>query len=274
MLFYDPHAVNFIMPASDSLERVALPMHFKDGPNQSNLRVFLLMLRHIHKHDPSRHVFIEAPSGQVCIAPVILKYDGSTVAGGLHLVGSGELAELIGAKMRITMRGILEWVRAMPAEDGDGEESSDGSEDQEEADVQRVDAYVRRIAPKLIRSADAWHIQSLTDSVFVHYGDFGHTQSTAVAELSEDQRVTARPESAGPRGHYHPAVVTRVYDGGFADVLFDDPTKGEQLRLPRGQIRDEKEQQHEVVLEENLWHLFSSLALEKPKKKLGPTQLK
>lgn len=208
------------MPSSSSLERMALPMNPDDGPDQTHLLAMLELLLRLHEEDSTRGVMIETPEDgdvTVMVGPIAVKFDGTTVAGGLHQHGTGDQAKLIGSTEEITLRTVLEWMGSSNHCDEDVDDDDSSGSDGDEPDLRDLDRHINRLAAKLIRSIDAYHLQSLTVPVFIQYANYGHTLASAVKEVVAGQSVEARFQESQ---RYHAATVITAHDDGSADLQY------------------------------------------------------
>ena len=229
--FLDPELVNLIMPSSQGLEQWSLPINPEPGPQLDQLPPFIRLLWHLHQEDPSQGIFIERENG-LCLSPVIAIFDGTTVAGGLGQIGTGDLQQLVGSTERIDLQTVLRWLRERDVngsgERDDGEIDSESSDNDE--DVARVEVHAKRLAPKLVRGVDAYILQSLVIPLHVFFGNFFHILATAVRAVFPGQRVEARYCDSF---RYYPGQVKAVDDSGAATIEFDRPDQSVQSNVPR-----------------------------------------
>ena len=70
-LFRDPHEVNFILPATKSLEEMALPIEAESGVIETNVVAFLRLLVRRDAEDSTRGLFINT-TGLICARCLLL----------------------------------------------------------------------------------------------------------------------------------------------------------------------------------------------------------
>ena len=251
--YLDPHDVNLIMPDGRTLECWRFPIEPEQGPPPKQLPPLLRLLLHLHKEDPSRGIMIERDGG-VYLSPAILKFDGTTVAGGLSQIGTGDLAQLIGSTERITLATVHQWMRRDlggydDEEDESGEPHEPGDSDSvdTELDVARVEEHAKRLAPKLVRGVDAYLLQSLIVPVHIFFGNYYHILASAVRAVTVGQQVEARYCDSF---HYHPGTVIAVDDTGAATIRYDKHDQQDQARVPRAHIRLPAEQAYLQIAEQ------------------------
>ena len=220
----------------------------------------------------------------VKVAPAVYEFDGTPVAGAVGQIGAGAEIELIGAKSALNVQSILEMMKRPDDGDGEGEDGDDMMDvSTADLDPNAVLEYANKIAKELFRACDAHHIQHLTvPGLSILVANHFKTSLSSLSELVEGQIVEARSRTGNvvSRLHY-PARVGQVHDDGSvvsvtrpssspprpliprtsfvpsrgdlyrsADITYDKSTLDSDTCLPREYIRDKKQQQHEVVLEE------------------------
>ena len=160
----------------------------------------------------------------VMIAPLVHKFDGTTLAGGIHPIGTGENKELIGSSVRLGVRKILNMMRqhdddATPDNDefgdfgdnGDGNDEDDGGTSLFEPDS--LHREVNSVARQLYRSVDAHHLQSMSVLLCILFANLFHVSLSSVSDLRCGQSVQAQVE-ASTSTRYRDATVQTVDDDG------------------------------------------------------------
>ena len=128
----------------------------------SHLLAMLQVLISLHKQDSSKGIFMVSAHNhstktrhcvRVWVAPAAAKFDGSTCAGGMHKVGTGDKAELIGATEAVTLASILEWLGLTGSDDGDSDEDDEDAGDSDDDE----DDPVLRCGVRLLLARDDDH---------------------------------------------------------------------------------------------------------------------
>jgi hypothetical protein len=154
---------------------------------------------------------------------LIHKFDGTTVAGGVHQLGAGDEQELIGSSEKLDAAKMLSIMKEQPLSnhgvddntddddnDNDGNGDDDGGEDTL-YDVLNVHREVNRVARNLYRSCEAHHLTSAVAPICILVANFFHVSLSSIAPLVESLRVQAR--HLGSR-FYFPATVEAVNEDG------------------------------------------------------------
>ena len=154
---------------------------------------------------------------KVKVAPAVLTFDGSTVAGGVHQLGADEDVELIGSSIKLDVNKMLE-ISRVEDEDGWSDSGDDDDENDDENDggaphdSEAALSWCDRIAGKLYRSCDAYIIQSLCTPVNILVANIFNTSLSSTKELS------------GKEGHHVQARYqgSRLWYGATLESLNDD----------------------------------------------------
>ena len=154
---------------------------------------------------------------KVKVAPAVLAFDGSTVAGGVHQLGADEDVELIGSSIKLDVNKMLE-ISRVEDEDGWSDSGDDDDENDDENDggaphdSEAAISWCDRIAGQLYRSCDAYIIPSLCTPVNIRVANILNTSLSSTKELS------------GKEGHHVQARYqgSRLWYGATLESLNDD----------------------------------------------------
>ena len=163
---------------------------------------------------PGRRYVAPGNEVEVMVAAAVEKFDGTSMAGSIGALGSGDDAELLGAKVKLDLASILEKMKKIGhgPEDGEGNDESDSVTDQYDPDL--VLEHATEVSKSLYRAVDAHHVQLLNKSasMSILVANYFKTSLSEKTGLYEGQIIETR-HGRGPRS-WTEARVERVNDDG------------------------------------------------------------
>ena len=112
------------------------------------------------------------------VAPAAEKFDGTSMAGSVGALGSGDDAELLGAKVKLDLPSTLEKMRKPSADYDDGEVDEESGNVDDQYDPELVAEHAADISKSLYRAVDAHHVQLLNKNA--HAADISKSLYRAV----------------------------------------------------------------------------------------------
>ena len=148
------------------------------------------------------------------VVPAGEKFDGTSMAGSVGALGSGDDVELLGAKVKLDLPSILEKMRKPIADYDDGEVDEESGNVNDQYDPELVAEHAADISKSLYRAVDAHHVQLLNKnaSMSILVANYFKTSLSEATGLCEGQIVETR-HGRGPRS-WAEARVERVNDDG------------------------------------------------------------